>query len=61
VFVSEGRERVVRISRPSKSADAARREEIERIRAMTPRERALLALELGEEMSGIRRRANARR
>lgn len=34
--------------RPSKSADAARRREFERIAAMTPRERVLLALSLKE-------------
>ncbi len=34
--------------RPSKTAEAARRRERERIAAMTPIERALRALELGE-------------
>jgi hypothetical protein len=59
--VSTGHARVVRVSRPSKSADAARRQELERIRAMTPRDRAILALELGDDMRDIRRRARARR
>jgi hypothetical protein len=34
--------------RPSKSADAARRREFEETFAMSPMERVLLALELGE-------------
>lgn len=34
--------------RPSKSADAARRREFERLAAMSPRERVLLALSLKE-------------
>ena len=36
--------------RPSKSADAARRREFERMAAMTPRERVLLALSLKARM-----------
>ncbi|WP_375768278.1 hypothetical protein NR798_42450 [Archangium gephyra] len=36
--------------RPSKSADAARRREFERLAAMSPRERVLLALSLKERM-----------
>ena len=39
--------------RPSKSADEARRREIARILAMTPVERALLALRLGRRMRSI--------
>lgn len=39
--------------RPSKSADEARKREIERVLAMTPRERALLALRLGRRMRAI--------
>jgi hypothetical protein len=35
--------------RPSASADAARRAELERIEAMTPMERVLEALALGDE------------
>jgi hypothetical protein len=34
--------------RPSKSADAARRSQFERLEAMTPRERVLLMLSLKE-------------
>jgi len=40
--------------RPSKSADAARRREFERMAAMTPRERVLLALSLKERMRLLR-------
>jgi len=40
--------------RPSKSADAARRREFERMAAMTPRERVLLALSLKERMRLMR-------
>jgi hypothetical protein len=36
--------------RPSKSADAVRRREFERVAAMSPRERVLLALSLKERM-----------
>jgi len=54
-----GEERELRVSdvpanrglygqRPSKSADAARRREFEETFAMSPMERVLLALELGE-------------
>ncbi|MGE6757029.1 hypothetical protein ACQKGO_03360 [Corallococcus interemptor] len=39
--------------RPSKSADAARRAQFERLAAMTPRERVLLALSLKERMRYI--------
>jgi hypothetical protein len=39
--------------RPSKSADAARRLPFERLAAMTPRERVLLALSLKERMRYI--------
>ncbi|RYZ10976.1 MAG: hypothetical protein EOO70_10015 [Myxococcaceae bacterium] len=39
--------------RPSKSADAARRSQFERLAAMTPRERVLLALSLKERMRYI--------
>ncbi|NBD10458.1 MULTISPECIES: hypothetical protein [Corallococcus] len=39
--------------RPSKSADAARRLQFERLAAMTPRERVLLALSLKERMRYI--------
>ena len=39
--------------RPSKSADAARRLQFERLAAMTPRERVLLALSLKERMRFI--------
>jgi hypothetical protein len=37
--------------RPSASAEAARRAELERIAAMSPRERALLALRLGRTVA----------
>jgi hypothetical protein len=40
--------------RPSKSADAARRREFERMAAMTPRERVLLALSLKARMRLMR-------
>ncbi|RKH73967.1 hypothetical protein [Corallococcus aberystwythensis] len=39
--------------RPSKSADTARRSQFERLAAMTPRERVLLALSLKERMRYI--------
>lgn len=41
---------------PSKSADAARREEFEALRAMTAYQRVLLALELGTRGFGEARR-----
>jgi hypothetical protein len=37
--------------KPSKSADAVRRREFERLAAMSPRERVLLALSLKERMA----------
>jgi hypothetical protein len=46
--------------RPSKSADATRRREFERLAAMSPRERVLLALSLKERrplMKGIPERS----
>ncbi len=39
--------------RPSKSAEEAQRRERERIAAMTPLERALLALRLGRRMREV--------
>lgn len=43
--------------KPSKSADEARRAEFARVWAMTPLERALLALRLGQDLKETVRRS----
>ena len=47
--------------RRSSSAEASRRKEIERLRRLSPKERALLALELGHRCDFIERRLTLRR
>lgn len=47
--------------RPSKSADAARREQIAEELAMSPRERVLLALRLGRRMKRLQQAVQAAR
>jgi hypothetical protein len=42
--------------RPSKSADAARRHEFERLAAMSPKQRVLLALYLGRRSRSYQKR-----